>query len=560
MLVWVKRVWRCMEPRCGTRTWTERSPAIRPRAGWTERARAEACRRVGELGHTVAAVAVEFGVGWATVMAAVREYGRPLVEDPDRLAGVHTLGVDETAFLAATPTAGTVFATGIVALNGRARLLDVVEGRSGKALCDWVSEREPAWRDQISVAALDPYRGYATALRTSLPHAVRVLDAFHVVRLGLDAVDQIRRRVQQDTLGQRGHAADPLFGIRRLLRRGHEHHSDRSWARMLAGLAAGDEDEQVGRAWIAAQELRLLYREPTRDRAEQRLLRWFTAVAEHEIPELIRLARTLDAWRPELLAYFDTGGISNRPTEAVNGLIKKVKRVGMATATSPTTASASSCTAAPTGTLPPPPRSEGGYHARLRRAPNGLDSSGCGYNGHCQCARAVPLAPGERDRFLPYAHLPRRMLLRRDDPPRSPRLGADRHQWSDVIPRADPTHPPSDSLQVPRPEAGRRWIAAWLPDRRRPPRAGRHPPRDGPHGTSSWPPGAAGSGSGGSSRDRDEGTRGCPVPARLTPLNPGADQVSSADGTAVGHGPVTSARPSFGKISLSLRVTTPVVS
>jgi transposase len=33
MLVWVKRVWRCMEPRCATRTWTERSPAIRPRAG-----------------------------------------------------------------------------------------------------------------------------------------------------------------------------------------------------------------------------------------------------------------------------------------------------------------------------------------------------------------------------------------------------------------------------------------------------------------------------------------------------------------------------------------------
>jgi transposase len=50
-----------------------------------------------------------------------------------------------------------------------------------------------------------------------------------------------------------------------LLRRGYEHHSDRSWARMLAGLAAGDKDEQIGRAWIAAQELRLLYREPTRD-------------------------------------------------------------------------------------------------------------------------------------------------------------------------------------------------------------------------------------------------------------------------------------------------------
>ena len=96
-------------------------------------------------------------------MNCVREYGAPLVDDPARLAGVHTLGVDETAFLAA-PTKGTVFATGMVALNGRARLLDVVAGRSGSALSTWVSAREDDWRAGIGVAALDPFRGYATAL------------------------------------------------------------------------------------------------------------------------------------------------------------------------------------------------------------------------------------------------------------------------------------------------------------------------------------------------------------------------------------------------------------
>ncbi len=58
------------------------------------------------------------------------------------------------------------------------------------------------------------------------------------------------------------------------------------------------------------------------------MLARFTRVAAHEIPELIRLARTLDAWRGELLAYFDTGGVSNGPTEAVNPLIKKIKRIG----------------------------------------------------------------------------------------------------------------------------------------------------------------------------------------------------------------------------------------
>ena len=73
-LVWVKRIWRCTEPRCVRQTWTETSTAIRPRAAWTERARREACRRVGQDGNTVAAVAAEFGVGWGTVMTAVRDH------------------------------------------------------------------------------------------------------------------------------------------------------------------------------------------------------------------------------------------------------------------------------------------------------------------------------------------------------------------------------------------------------------------------------------------------------------------------------------------------------
>jgi transposase len=117
-------------------------------------------------------------------------------------------------------------------------------------LCAWISGRPQVWRDGVRVAALDPFRGYASALPTSLPNATQVVDAFHVVRLGFDALDQVRRRVQQDTLGHRGHKHDPLFRIRRLLRRGHDHHTPKSWDRMLTGLDAGDVDQHVQRAWM----------------------------------------------------------------------------------------------------------------------------------------------------------------------------------------------------------------------------------------------------------------------------------------------------------------------
>ena len=81
-LVWVKRIWRCIHPECEQQTWTETHPQIRARASWSERARKQACRRVGRDGHSVAAVARDFGVGWAAVMAAVVEYGTPLIEQP----------------------------------------------------------------------------------------------------------------------------------------------------------------------------------------------------------------------------------------------------------------------------------------------------------------------------------------------------------------------------------------------------------------------------------------------------------------------------------------------
>jgi transposase len=116
-LVWLKWVWRCAEPACEQRTWSEHSPAIRPRAVLTERARAECARRVGQDATDVARVAAELGVGWGTVMRAVREYGQHLLDAQWLHTTVTVLGLDEIAFLAASATSSTRFVTGLVDLD-----------------------------------------------------------------------------------------------------------------------------------------------------------------------------------------------------------------------------------------------------------------------------------------------------------------------------------------------------------------------------------------------------------------------------------------------------------
>lgn len=98
--------------------------------------------------------------------------------------------------------------------------------------------------------------------------------------------------------------------------------------RLLSGIEAGDDDGQVAKAWVAAQELRAIYGCRDGDHAANRLYDWTVLCIDSGVAELARLARTITTWREEFLAYFSAGRISNGPTEAVNLLIKKVKRVG----------------------------------------------------------------------------------------------------------------------------------------------------------------------------------------------------------------------------------------
>jgi transposase len=327
VLCWRKRIWRCGEPACGVRTWTERTAAIRPRTVLTERARAEACRRVGKDAHAVAAVARDLGVGWATIMRAVADHGTQLVDDAARLEGVAALGLDETSFLKATRTAPTRWITGLVDLE-RGRLLDLVADRTRATVNGWLHARPPDWLARIGTVALDPWRGYASALVAPLGHATVVVDHFHTIRLANAVVDQVRRRTQQATLGHRGRTPDPLYRIRKLLLVAAEQLTQRGRARLRAGLAAGDRGGEVAAAWQGKELLRTVYAAADLASARVALDRFYRWCDGVHILELSRLARTVRAWQTEILAWHRTAGCSNGPTEAINLLIKKVKRVG----------------------------------------------------------------------------------------------------------------------------------------------------------------------------------------------------------------------------------------
>ncbi len=329
-LVWIKRLWRCQG--CGT-SWRELLAEIPPRAVLTERGRLEAARQVGEDNRSVAAVARTFGVGWETVMRAARSVADVMFA----AQGVHTvqtrpcvaIGVDEKVMNRAAPRRHRTYVTVVVDL-ARRRTLDVVPGRSKAVLKAWLAAQTPAWRAGVTIVSLDPYAGYRAALvdpDVGLHHAQLVLDRFHAEKLANKAIDDARRRVQQEVWGHRGRAGEPLYGIRRVLLTAAERLTDRGRDRLDLALAAGDPFDEVGSAWVAKELVRAIYAAPDIFQARLELERFFEWAAEVDVVEVTRLATTIDRWRVELLAYHRTGRASSGPVEAINGEHEAVDRV-----------------------------------------------------------------------------------------------------------------------------------------------------------------------------------------------------------------------------------------
>ena len=213
----------------------------------------------------------------------------------------------------------------------------MVEGRSGTVLAGWLSERDSAWRAEVSTASLDPFRGYATALATQLPTRSACSTRSTSSSWGLAYVDDVRHRVQQETCGHRHRARDPIYGSRRVLRRRSDRLSAKAHGRLQAGLIAGDPNDEVTLAWTAAQDLTALYQLSDPESTRQRTQALITDLRDCPLTELARLGRTLHAWREELCAHFDHSAVSNGPTENLNLKIKNTKRIAVDTASSPTT-------------------------------------------------------------------------------------------------------------------------------------------------------------------------------------------------------------------------------
>ena len=131
----------------------------------------------------------------------------------------------------------------------------------------------------------------------SWPAAVIVMDPFHVVALAGTKLDLCRQRIQQQTLGRRGHTGDPLYGIRRIARTRLELLSSRQYTR-LSTVFDADEHLVVEVAWMIYQKIIAAYADSNRRRGKNAMTRRSDSMRRGVptgLEEIAQLGRTL--WR-----------------------------------------------------------------------------------------------------------------------------------------------------------------------------------------------------------------------------------------------------------------------
>jgi transposase len=327
-LAWKKHRMRCRNERCPTKSWTVGDHRIAAKnCLLTTRAAKWATIQVG-TGRTVSEVAGELDCDWHTVNDAVTTYGEALLEaDRRRLNQTSAIGLDETSFVRLGPYKHTSFATTVADVENH-QIIDILPSRDYVEVAGWIAAQPPAWKERIRYGALDMSATYAAVYTVVLPKAAQVVDPFHVIALANRCLDDVRRRVQNEQTGHRGRKDDPLYRARRVLLMGEEKLDDDATARLASLLELGDPNAEVAIAYRVKERLRDFYGIFDPDHARQTLHELQRHCVKRAMPpEVQRLGRTIAKWFDKICNYH-LDKVTNGPTESINNLIKRIKRVG----------------------------------------------------------------------------------------------------------------------------------------------------------------------------------------------------------------------------------------
>jgi transposase len=257
-------------------------------------------------------------IAWRTVGWICERVAAEAQAQRDLFSGLARLGVDEISV-----RKGQRYLT-IVIDHDTGRLVWARPGRDKQTVYKFLDLLGKERCEQIQLVSCDMADWITVPIADRCPNAEICLDPFHVVKLGTEALDEVRREVWNDNrkAGQPGLARE-LKGARFALWMNPERLTERHQQK-LARVQQINKD--LYRAYLIYQQLRMIYRVPC-EQAIELLEAWLKWSRRSRLAPFVKLAKTITNQRAGIEAAL-RNGLSNARTEQVNTQIRLITRRG----------------------------------------------------------------------------------------------------------------------------------------------------------------------------------------------------------------------------------------
>lgn len=302
----VGQVYRVVCSRCGVRT--SSVPWGRAGSVFTRQFEDEVAWFLQHTDQTT--TATYFGISWITAgKIAQRVVAEKL--DGSLLEDLHFIGVDEISY--GRPKK---FLT-VVVDHERGRVVWAAEGKSSETLGRFFGLLGSERASRIEVVTMDMSGAYIKSVTEHAPQAEIVFDRFHVVRLLLDAVDEVRREQQRALEG----SDQKVLKKSRFPLLKNPWNLTRKEKQKLAAIQLNN--RPLYRAYLLKETFQSIYDAKTVKEADERFDEWYVWARRSQLPPFVSLAATLRSYWPGIRRFIELR-ITNGPVEGYNSKIRMI--------------------------------------------------------------------------------------------------------------------------------------------------------------------------------------------------------------------------------------------
>jgi len=262
------------------------------------------------LRRTFVSVADELGISEGTVRNIFNAYIKALDESHEWLTP-RWMGIDEIHILG-KPRA-------VISNVEDCVLFDLLEDRNKQTIVNYLS-RLPD-RESVEIVTIDMWNPYRQAVYETLPNAVIVIDKYHVMRMGNQAVEAIRKQIRKelDTKARRQLKNDRFLMLKR--------RKDLNPLEQLTLESWTLNYPRLKQAYELKEAFFEIWDSETAEEAQERYLEWEASIPDGMNSAFKDIITAYKNWHREINNYF-THRVTNAYTEALNGLTRVVNRMG----------------------------------------------------------------------------------------------------------------------------------------------------------------------------------------------------------------------------------------